>query len=153
MPQIRRDEMVVGMQAVKTVQSATWRRRGDKVVNRCVNCESETATHEGERFCNHCNCFVPTYKSTEAAEGDLVTMQFIPRINPNGTKNWTPAGGECFGVATRAEADAIKRKHGLVGVLKMSETATGDMRALPRVIPVDDVVTWKAEGVEYEVVD
>lgn len=111
--------------AVTTVQSATWRRRVDKKVR-------------GEVI---------------AKAGDLVTMQFIPRINSRGTKNWTPVrGGQCFGVATRAEADAIKRRHGLVGVLKMSETATNDQRGVPRTIPVFDLDTLTFEGQTHKIV-
>lgn len=125
MPRITRNEFIAGMQAIKSVQSVTWKRRVDKIV-------------KGEKI---------------AEKGDIVTMQFIPKINHNGTKNWRPVpGGQCFGVATKAEADAIKRRKGLVGVLKMSETGTNDTRAVPRTIPVFDVETWRAEGVDYEVV-
>ncbi len=123
---ITRDEFIAGMQAVTSVQSATWKRRVDKKNKSGV---------------------------VVAEAGDIVSMQFIPRINPNGTKNWRPVGGQCFGVATRTEADAIKRRKGLVGVLKMSETDTNDTRGVPRTIPVYDVETWKAEGIEYEIVD
>lgn len=123
--EITHREFIAGMQAVEGVQSATWKRRVDKVV-------------KGE---------------VVAKKGDVVTMQFIPKINPKGTKNWTPVkGGQCFGVATRDEANAIKKRNGLVGVLKMSETNTNDTRGLPRTIPVFDVETWKAEGIEYKIV-
>ncbi len=110
--------------AVPTIMSATWKRRVDKKVR-------------GE---------------TVARAGDIVTMQFIPRINPNGTKNWTPKGGQCFGVATRAQADAIKRRAGLVGVLKMSETGTADTRGVPRTIPVFDLETLTIEGQTHRIV-
>ena len=111
--------------AVTTIQSATWKRRVDKKVRGKI----------------------------VAKAGDLVTMQFIPKINPMGTKNWTPVpGGQCFGVATRAEADAIKRRKGLVGVLKMSEKGTNDMRAVPRIIPVFDLETLTFEGETHEIV-
>jgi hypothetical protein len=97
---------------------------------------------------------VTPYQRFDARKGDVVTMQFIPRINPNGTKNWTPVeGGQCFGVATREEADAIKRRKGLVGVMKMSETGTGDLRAEPRTIPVFDLETLTIEGETHEITD
>lgn len=112
--------------AVKTVMSATWKRRVNKMVRGVV----------------------------VAKAGDIVTMQFIPRINSNGTKNWTPVpGGQCFGVATREQADAIKRRKGLVGVLKMSETGTNDTRALPRTIPVFDLETLTFEGQTHRIVE
>jgi hypothetical protein len=167
MPNIRRNEMLAGLTAVRTIQSVTWRRRRDKIVKRCVNCEAETATHRGDRFCNGCNEFVGTYDSTEAAAGDVVRMQFIPRINPDGTKNWTPAGGFIFNAKSRAEAEAIKRRKGLFQCLKMGEQMpddaeanevaalvhSGDLRALPRCFGVNDVETWTAEGQTYTVVD
>lgn len=125
MERITRLQFIAGMQAVKGVQSAKWARRVDKKVRGIVVAEA----------------------------GDIVTMQFIPKINPRGTKNWSPVdGGQCFGVETREQADAIKRRRGLVGVLKMSETDTSDTRAVPRTIPVFDVTHWKAEGIEYEIV-
>ena len=123
MPRITHNEFIAGMQVVAGVQSATWARRVAKKVR-------------GEIVAN---------------VGDVVTMQFIPKINPQGTKNWEPKGGQCFGVATREQADAIKRRKGLVGVLKMSETGTNDTRGVPRTIPVFDVDTWTAEGVTYDV--
>jgi len=128
MPRISRAEAiaVVGGACGNKVVSATWRRRVDKKVRGVVVAEA----------------------------GDIVTMQFIPKIPANGTKNWTPVpGGQCFGVATREQADAIKRRKGLVGVLKMSETDTNDTRALPRTIPIFDVEEMTVEGVTYDVVD
>ncbi len=124
---ITRNEAIAAVSgAVKTVQSATWKRRVDKKVR-------------GE---------------TIAKAGDIVTMQFIPKINPNGTKNWTPVpGGQCFGVATREQADAIKLRKGLVGVLKMSETDTNDLRGVPRTIPVFDLETLTFEGQTHDIVD
>lgn len=153
MPRINRNELLAGIMTAKGVQSATWPRRVNKNVKKCTNCDSETATHEGDEFCNNCNAFVTTYESREANEGDIVTMQFLPKINPNGMKNWTPKeGGICFNAPTQAIADAIKRRNGLLGVTKMSETTTSDLRAKPRMLPVNDVTTWKAEGIVYEVV-
>jgi len=92
-------------------------------------------------------------------------MQFIPKIPPDGTVNWTPAGGFMFGAKTRADAERIRKRAGLFPVLKMGEQvpttdsdelrrmiATGDLRAVPRCFGVEDVETWKAEGIEYEIV-
>ena len=150
---ITRNEAIAAVSgAVKTVQSATWRRRTDKKVNRCPNCEKQVARHAGVWVCSEHGEVTP-YQSFDARKGDVVTMQFIPKINPNGTKNWTPNGGQCFGVATRAEADAIKRRKGLVGVLKMSEKGTGDLRAVPRTIPVFDLQTLTFEGQTHRIVD
>lgn len=137
--------------AVTTVQSATWKRRVDKRVNRCPNCEAQVARHAGDWLCKKHGVVTP-YKSLEARKGDIVTMQFIPKINPGGTKNWTPNGGQCFGVATQAEANAIKQRRGLVGVMKMSETGTGDLRAEPRTIPVFDLETLTFEGRTHSIV-
>lgn len=149
---ITRNEAIAAVSgAVKTIQSATWRRRTDKKVNRCPNCKTQVTRHTGAWICfNHGE--VTPYQSLEARKGDIVTMQFIPRINPNGTKNWTPNAGQCFGVATRAQADAIKRRRGLVGVMKMSETGTSDMRAEPRTIPVFDLEFLTFEGQTHRIV-
>ena len=153
MPRLTRMELIAGITAINKVQSATWRRRRDKKINRCPNCEAQVARHDGAWICNEHGVVTP-YQTFEARKGDIVTMQFIPKINPRGTKNWTPTpGGQCFGVATREEADAIKRAKGLVGVMKMSETSTNDLRAEPRTIPVFDIETWTVEGQTYEVVD
>lgn len=153
MPTITRNEAIAAISgAVKTVQSATWKRRGDKHTNCCPNCDKQVARHAGEWVCGeHGN--VSPYKRLDARKGDVVTMQFIPRINPNGTKNWTPNGGQCFGVATREQADAIKLRKGLVGVMKMSETGTGDLRAEPRTIPAFDLETLTFEGETFDIVD
>ena len=123
---ITRNEAIAAISgAVKTVMSATWKRRVNKKVR-------------GE---------------TIATAGDIITMQFIPKINPKGTKNWKPVpGGQCFGVATREQADAIKRRKGLVGVLKMSETGTDDPRGVPRTIPVFDLETLTFEGQTHTIV-
>lgn len=168
MPDIRRIEMIAGLTAVRTIQSATWRRRVDKWVKRCVDCDAETASHAGDRFCNNCNEVVATYDSKEAEAGDIVRMQFIPRINPRGTKNWTPAGGYLFNAKSQAEADEIKRRRGLFQCLKFSEQMevptndanelaelvhSGDLPALPRCFGVMDIETWTAEGETYTVVE
>lgn len=138
--------------AVTTVQSATWQRRVDKYTNCCPICDKQVARHAGDWVCSEHGVTNPC-KRLDARKGDIVTMQFIPKINPRGTKNWTPVdGGQCFGVATRAEADAIKRRRGLVGVMKMSETGTGDLRAEPRTIPVFDLETLTFEGQTHEIV-
>lgn len=147
----RREAIAVISGAVKTVQSATWKRRVDKYVNRCPNCEAQVARHAGDWVCKDHGVVTP-FKSLEARKGDIVTMQFIPQINPNGTKNWTPNGGQCFGVATHEQANEIKRRKGLIGVLKMSETGTGDLRAEPRTIPVFDLDTLTFEGQTHEIV-
>lgn len=167
MPNIRRIDFIAGITAVRTIQSIGWRRRVDKVVQRCVDCDAETASHEGDRFCNSCDGFVATYPSKEAEAGDIVRMQFIPRINSNGTKNWTPSGGFIFGVKTLAEAERIKRERGLVQCLKMGEQVpdetevnaavrmiqSNDLKAVPRCFGVMDVIEWTAEGETYTVVD
>ena len=88
-----------------------------------------------------------------AAAGETVTMQFIPRIPQRGTVNWNPKGGFCFNAATKAAADAIKRRKGLVGVLKMSETGTNDTRGLPRTVPVMDFDSLTVEGQTFDIVD
>lgn len=138
--------------AVPTIQSATWRRRVDKHVNRCPNCEAQVARHTGDWVCKVHGVVTP-YRSLEARKGDIVTMQFVPRINPRGTRNWTPVpDGQCFGVATREQADAIKARKGLVGVMKMSEKGTGDLRAEPRTIPVFDLETLRFEGQTHRIV-
>jgi len=166
MPNISRQDFIAGTQAVRTIQSITWRRRSDKIVKRCVQCEAETATHRGQRFCNACDEFVATYDAKEAEAGDVVRMQFIPKINPEGTKNWTPAGGFIFNAPTREAAEAIKRRKGLIQCLKMGEQMptndadeiramidAGDLKALPRCFGAYDVETWTAEGETYTVVD
>lgn len=154
MPEIRREQAIAAASgAVRTIQSATWRRRRDKRVNRCPECATQCARHESQWVCPSGCGVVNPYKSLEARKGDIVTMQFTPKIPATGTKNWTPAGGFCFNAATQEEADAIKRNRGLLGVLKMSETGTGDLRAEPRTIPIFDVETIKIEGVTYNVVD
>ena len=159
-----RQTFIAGLSTVKTIQSVTWRRRRDKFVKRCVNCETETARHKGDDFCNKCNAFVPTFKSKDAAAGDIVRMQFIPRINPEGTKNWTPAGGFCFNAPTREAAEAIKLEKGLFQCLKFSEQVptedanelarlvhSGDLPSVPRMFGVADVETWTAEGETHEI--
>lgn len=145
MATITRNEAIAAVSgAVTTIQSATWKRRVDKKVNRCPNCETQVARHNGVWICKTHGAVTP-YQSLEARKGDIVTMQFIPKINPRGTKNWTPVpGGQCFGAATRAEADEIKRRNGLIGVMKMGEGT--DLRAEPRTIPVFDLLTLTFEG-------
>lgn len=163
--QITRQEFLAGLVTVKDLQSVTWRRRRCKFVHCCIHCDNETASHRGERFCNHCGFFVPTYEAKRANAGDIVRMQFIPKIPPDGTVNWTPSGGFMFGARTRARAEAIKKRAGLFPVLKMGEQvptedgnvlrqmiATGDLRAVPRCFGVADVLTWRAERVDYEIV-
>lgn len=165
MQTITRGQLVAALHTAKRIQSVTWQRRVDKAVFRCITCDAETALHRGQRFCNDCNDFVATYKSMEATEGDVVRMQFIPQINPKGTKNWTPAGGFLFNAPSKAEADRIKEKHGLFQCLKMSEqvptddanelarlVSAGDLPALPRVFGISDVTTYSAEGEMYQVV-
>ncbi len=167
MPEITRQDFIAGVHATRTIQSITWRRRVDKFVKRCVTCDAETACHRGQRFCNACDEFVATYNAKEANKGDVVKMQLIPRINPLGTKNWTPSGGFIFNARTREAAEAIKRDKGLMQVLKMGEQvpdetldadatamiASGDLRAVPRCFGLNDVVTWTAEGTTWDVVD
>lgn len=149
---ITRNEAIAAVNgAVTTIMSATWKRRTDKTVNRCPNCEKQVARHAGQWVCSEHGIVTP-YKSVEARKGDIVTMQFIPKINPHGTRNWTPNNGQCFGVATREQANEIKRHCGLVGVLKMSEKSTNDLRGEPRTLPVFDLDTLKVEGVIHEIV-
>lgn len=122
MPNLTSNETLAAVVCGHTMRAAMWRRRVDKKVRGV----------------------------TVAEAGDIVTMQFIPKINHNGTKNWRPVpGGQCFGVATKAQADAIKARKGLVGVLKMSETDTNDTRGVPRTIPVFDLETITVDGVTF----
>lgn len=167
MPLIQRNLMVVGMQTSKHIQSATWRRRTNKITRHCINCDRKTASHRGKDFCNHCNQFVSVITRKEADKGDLIRMNFIPKIPPEGTKNFTPKGGFLFNAPSQTVADRIKHNDGLILVLKMGETIpqetprheierwikTNDVPALPRCIPIPDVIEWKADGVCYTPTD
>lgn len=155
------------IQTSTRIQSALWRRRVDKIVKRCSTCNNEAASHGGNWFCNYCNEFANVYDSHEADEGDLVKLSFIPRIPAEGTKNFTPAGGFLFNAPDRETAEQIKRERGLIQVLKMDEKipetteagdiirmiATGDLKAVPRLIPLPEVAWYKANGQEYIPVD
>jgi hypothetical protein len=166
MPLIQRDLMVVGMQTCKRIQSATWRRRTDKITRHCINCDRKTASHRGKDFCNHCNEFVSVITRKEAKKGDLVRMNFISPL-PRRTKNFTPKGGHLFNAPSKAVANRIRDNAGLIQVLKMGETIpeetprheierwikTNDVPALPRCIPIPDVIEWKADGVCYTPTD
>lgn len=138
--------------------SASWRARRDKKINRCPYCNATVARHVQEWVCDDHGVVTP-YRETVRRKGDIITRQFIPTINRNKTtKNWTGvteenAGkdGQCFNAATKAEADAIKRRHGLVGVTRMSGDA-GDKQGVPITIPVYDLDTITFEGATYEIV-
>jgi len=165
MPKISRQEFAVGTQVVRTIQSITFRRRCDKFVKRCINCNTEIATIKGKKFCRNCNSIVDTYDIKKANKGDIVSLQFIPKI-PQKTVNFEVAGGFFANAKSKAEAEKIKKKHGLIQCLKMGEQmpdntnvddarnmiASGDLRAVPRCFGVNDVITWKAEGETYEIV-
>lgn len=160
---ISRNEMIIGMLTNNHIQSATWSRRTNKITKYCIICNSQTASHKGQQFCNHCQTNTQTYKQQDAEQGDMVTMQFIPKI-PHKTKNFTPTGGFLFNARSKDEAEQIKRNRGLIQALKMGETLpeftptgeihrriqTGDLQAVPRLIPVFDVIQWKSDGIEYE---
>lgn len=150
---ISRNQLIAGICTQGGIQSATWDRKTDKWVNRCSICNAECARHGKEWFCNACDSNVSTWREKMASKGDEVTLQFRRPLNHEGTKNWTPAGGFMFGAATRGEAEAIKRRRGLIQVCKMSETGTNDLRAMPRCIPVFLIRKWKSGGVDYEVRD
>jgi len=122
MTTIRRHLLKAAILAAKGIQSTTWTREGDKKVKGVVVAEA----------------------------GDIVSMQFIPKINPNGTKGWTPKGGNCF---NSPNADEIRKRRNLLTVTKMSETGTNDPRATIRNIPLNKVTIWQANGVLTYVVD
>lgn len=156
---ITRNEAIAAVSgAVKTIMSATWRRRSDKKENRCPYCNDTLARRVQAWYCTEHGEVRPVRK-TIAAKGDLITRQFIPKINTaKRTKNWTGVtmensgkDGQCFNAATREEADAIKARKGLVGVLKMSGDA-GDKQGVPITIPVFDLETLTFEGQTHEIV-
>jgi hypothetical protein len=160
MPTITRDETlaVVGG-AVNSIMSATWKRRGDKKENRCPTCNATLARHVRQWVCTDHGVVNPV-RITVANKGDLITRQFIPKINrEKRTKHWTGVtkensgkDGQCFNAPTREAADAIKRENGLVGVLKMSGDA-GDKQGVPITIPVFDLQTITFEGTTYDIKD
>ena len=151
MPAITQRQLIAGILTEPGIQAATWNRKVDKFVNRCVNCNREAARHNRDWFCNHCDCFTRIWREKVASKGDEVTLQFRRPLNHAGTKNWTPAGGCMFNAPTREAAEAIKQCRGLLSVCKMSETDTDDLRATPRCVPVYLVRKWRAHGVTYEV--
>ena len=151
--EISREQLIAGILTEGGIQSATWDRKTDKRVKRCVRCNSEAAKHGKEWFCNACDTTTDVWSDKVASKGDEVTLQFRRPLNHAGTKNWTPAGGFMFNAPTRDAANAIKRRRGLIQVCKMSETETDDLRAMPRCVPVYLVRKWKAGGVEYQVTD
>ena len=146
--------------------SAKWRRRTDKYVWRCVACNADTATHQGERFCNACDAFVPTYKAKEASKGDIVQMQFIPKIAANRDamkgKNFTGKGGNIFNADTFEQGQAILQNKGLIQCWKMGEQvptddanelrrmiATGEMQGVPRCFSLRDAFEISFDGNIY----
>lgn len=161
MPTITRDETlaVVGG-AVNSIMSATWKRRGDKKETRCPTCDATLARHVRQWVCTTHGVVRNPKRVTVANAGDLITRQFIPKINPaKRTKHWTGVtmgnsgkDGQCFNAPTREAADAIKRNRGLVGVLKMSGDA-GDKQGVPITIPVFDLETITFEGTTYDIQD
>lgn len=122
---ISRTDLRIGLITVNGIQSATWTRKVAKKQDGSIVSKS----------------------------GNKVTMQFITKFNRKGTKNWEPSGGNIFNVASKKSASDILRKNNLIVVLKMSETGTDDVRAVPRVIPIDRITRWKAEGKTYKVID
>jgi len=136
-------------------------RRGPQYVNRCVNCEAETASHKGKRFCNDCDSNVATYRSKEAEKGDLHSQTCVKRSakkremesanftraeDENGEKH-----GHLFGVNTAAKAKKILKDSQCIQVWKLSgrnactvavndenvETLinTGALSVVPRLMP------------------
>lgn len=150
---ISRDQLIAGILTEPGFQSATWDRKTDKLVNRCIVCNSEVARIRRDWFCNDCDAVVGTWKEKVASKGDEVTLQFRRPLNHVGTKNWKPAGGFMFNAPTREAAEAIKRSRGLIQVCKVSETGTDDLRATPRCVPVYLVRRWRAGGIIYIVRD
>jgi len=112
MQTIKREEMIAGIVSIRTIQSATWKRRS------------------GEN------------------RGEVESMQFISKI-PEKTVNFQRAGGFAFNASSKELADELKKRAGLISVLKMN----GEVKAVPRFLPVNDILTWKAEGIEYKVID
>lgn len=169
MSTITSDRVMARLVTTSKICSAKWRRRTDKSVNRCVNCETETASHKGEQFCKACNCNVTTYKSKEARKGDIIQMQFIPKIAANRlhamkSKNFTGVGRNIFNAPTFAEGQEILRKTGNIQVWKMGEQvptdnaddlramiATGDLQGVPRCLPVGDLVEITFDGETHEI--
>lgn len=160
MPTITRQQTlaVVGG-AVKSIMSATWRRRCDKQENRCPSCNATLARRVQAWHCDDHGEVSPV-RVKIAAKGDIISRQFRPKINDRKqTKNWTGVtvensgkNGQCFNAATRKEADAIKARHGLVGVLKMSGDQ-GDRQGVPITLPVFDLETITFEGTTYDIED
>jgi len=150
--------------------SAKWRRRSDKFVHRCIECDADTASHRGERFCNNCDAFVQTYKAKEASKGDIIQMQFIPKIAANRdsemkSKNFTGVGGNIFNADTFEQGQETLRNKGLIQCWKMGEQvptdnaddlrgliASGDLQGVPRCLPVGDLVEISFDGETHEIV-
>lgn len=166
MPTITRDETLAVVSgkadfANLGIVGATWKARGDKKETRCPTslgngqfCMSTLARHDGAWYCNDHGEIRNPVRKTVRRKGDIINRQFIPKINPEKrTKNWTGVdGGQCFNAATKADADEIKRRTGLVGVLKMSGDP-GDKQGVPITIPVFDLETITFKGTEYDIVD
>lgn len=160
MPTITRDETLAAVGGgVKTIMSATWRRRTDKKENRCPRCNATLARHVQEWVCDDHGVVNPVRTKT-GAKGDIINRQFLPKINDRKqTKNWTGVteensgkDGQCFNAPTRAAANAIKRRTGTVGVLKMSGDR-GDKQGVPITVPVYDFITITFEGTTYDIID
>jgi len=165
MPTITRNEAIAvcsgELDAAKVgIVSATWRARTDKKENRCPTCNDTLARHARAWYCNaHGEVRNPVRKVIRR-KGDIIRRQFIPKINrEKQTKNWTGVtmensgkDGQCFNAATKADADAIKAKHGLVGVLRMSGDK-GDQQGVPITIPVFDLETMTFDRTTYDIVD
>lgn len=140
------------------IMSATWRARRDKKENRCPYCNDTLARHAQKWVCSE-HGVVNANRTTVRRKGDLIARQFIPTVNRNKTtKHWTGVTeensgkeGHCFNAATKADADAIKARHGLVVVTRMSGDA-GDKQGVPITIPVFDIETLTFEGQTHEIV-
>ncbi len=171
MPTITRNEALARIVTTGRILSATWPRRVDKFVNRCNACNAETASHKGVKVCNRCNDNVNTHRSLEAEAGDLIRMQFIPKIAtpdsaPMKSKNFTGVGGNIFNAPTFEAGQEKLRQKGLIQCWKMGEQVptddAGDLRrlvsagslpAVPRTLPIPDLETITFDGTTYDITD
>jgi hypothetical protein len=169
MPTITKAEAKRRLLTTKKICSADVERSGDKYVHRCVNCESETASHKGVRFCNACDADVATYRSCEAKEGDLFRMLLIPMVAeqrdaPMQSKNFTGKGKVIFNAADYATAKRILDESENIQVWKMGENvpsedaaelrrmiATGDLAGVPRLLKFTRLKRLKIAGEVFDI--
>ncbi len=171
MPTITRDEALARIVTTGRILGASWKRRVAKFVHRCNVCNAETASHNGVRVCNACNDNVNTHRTKDAEAGDLIRMQFIPKINdgtrpPMKSVNFTGVGGHIFNAATHEAGQATLRRKGLVQCWKMGEqvptdnagelrrmVSAGSLPAVPRTLPIPDLETITFDGTTYDITD